>query len=281
MAKKRNRAGRPQKAGDRYACGKLKPQTVAPNERVERERRALVGDSGADIATASDPLDFALARGFLSVPRHRAATSFAEAYERAKLGAPSLDQGGPQEASTTVEAYIERHHPRPRNQWDMMNAADVARVFDAVFNVYGGSPEEAELVAMVRWKAVMSPLTPEEQSELMAVCVRRSWPQWSIIKASGREVPEVWDRKRRMLEVGLDKVTAALRELAAAKRGERKPPEDGPAASVTQLELEPVPAAGRKVIERLNFVDEDGEPLQPVSEHGRPFEVERRVRRGA
>ena len=75
--------GRPRHTGPRHANGRLLPP--GPNERIVAARRALLGggaDPKADISVAENALDLALARGWLTPARHRAARSYAQLWNR-------------------------------------------------------------------------------------------------------------------------------------------------------------------------------------------------------
>lgn len=216
--RKLSNGGRPRKDGERHDCGKLK-QKVDPNEIVVAARRSMMGDAKMDLATASDPLDFAHAKAWLTMSRYRAALTFAEAYERAQIGAPRQGRGGPLETATTVGAEDRQPVRWHRNHWDSMDRAEITAVFDSVFNVTEGRDrDEVAAENMRRWKAVQAAMTPAEQVEVFSVCIRRSWPQWIVWKAAGKEVPERWDRNRRQLESGLDAVAEALKAFAKAAR---------------------------------------------------------------
>lgn len=211
------RKGRTRKAGDRYECGKLKPQTVDPNERVVSDRRALLGDNDLDIAKASDPLDFAQARGFLTMERFRSAAAFADAYSRSGIArGEGQSSGAAAETSTTTRDEFPTFAGASRNQWDRMSRKQITAAFDQVFNVSGPPDPALAARALARWKALNEALTPGQRAELFSVCVRRSWPQWMIYRAAGKDVPERWDRSRLLLEDGLDAVESALRTRRAA-----------------------------------------------------------------
>lgn len=236
----------------------------------------MLGDDKLDIATASDPLDFSLARGFLTMARYKAAMAFAEAHHRARLGGPSEGRGGQQETSTTIadqDDAFRRIGRASKNQWDRMSRPQIAAVFDAVFNVSGAvDPEAAAAEGLDLWKAMNAALSPDQRSELYAVCVRRSWPQWVVFVSAGKPVAPGWDRHRVLLETGLDAVAAMLRDRAKSR---------APAVQAQPARRPytgPIQRDGRAE-EHLLYVDEEGEAVPTQSEHGVPFEVARLARR--
>lgn len=85
--------GRPRHTGPRHANGRLMPP--GPNEHVIASRRALLGvtdpaTENVDLSKAENALDLALARGWISPARHRAARTYAQlwnAHARRVLGA--------------------------------------------------------------------------------------------------------------------------------------------------------------------------------------------------
>ena len=83
--------GRPRHTGPRHANGRLLPP--GPNERIVAARYALLGvdaDTKVDLSKAENALDLALARGWISPARHRAARTYAQlwnAHARRVLGA--------------------------------------------------------------------------------------------------------------------------------------------------------------------------------------------------
>lgn len=253
---KRGKGGRPRKSGPRYPNGKLKPQNVAPNARVMEERRRLLGPL-ADVSQADAPLDLALARGWLTERHHRAGTAFARAYQRAQLGTPGLDSPGVRETDTALHSGLGN---KGMQDW---THRETTAVFDAVFNRTGTAEGLAE-AANAQWRTFSALMSPEERAEVSDVCVRSSWPQWIIQRAAGH-LGTSWERKRDILIAGLEKIATNL-----------WPPR--PAAST--IESLPVQRARAPKAEvSVLYQTEDGEPVVPVSERGRAFDVVVRERR--
>lgn len=197
-----SKAGRPrEKDRERYGDGRPKP--VGPHVTVLQRRRQMMGDDTLDLSQASDPLDFAHVKGFLSLARYMTADSYFRLYHRAEIGPPRLALGSMRETTPSVEVRL--------GSFSTMTHKDVVTIWDTVFNVTGPPTEARSAAALVQWKQVQSAMTAEERAELHAVIVCRSWPQWVVFRARGKPVPETWDRKRQLLESGLDKVRRVLR----------------------------------------------------------------------
>lgn len=272
MAKHRrkgsSKAGRPRKGGDRYACGKLKPE--APNQQLMAVRASMlgvqVGKDGRALGyqNASNPLDLALARGWLTEPRHKAGVAYAAAYARSKMGAPGLDAGGL--AQGDPSASLGRD---VRDSFSTMTDEEISAIFDRVFNRAaneGGDDRQAQ--AFLRWKMLNQVLTPAERNEAQMTCIYGDWPQWIMQRVAGR-FSTSWEARFDLLVVALDKIAKALRPA-------RKPAPDIPDAPAPSPEpREPKAttakaAPGGKRIDRTAYVNPDGEVL---------YEVERKVRR--
>lgn len=249
--------GRPREEGDRYPGGRLKPPK--PNARVTAHREALMGSS-TDLASADDPLDFALAKGWITERLHKAGRSFQRAYEQSRIGAPGLDRGGPVELDEAMQVS--------RGSWSEMPDAEVAAVFDRVFSTPPASArEERERRALERWKAVNTVLETQERTEMFLVCVQASWPFWMLNEAAGKTLGYINALKRTALLSGLRKVAAALRPRRQATGQRPKPvttfhalPPVEPLANVTAPAYEP------RVLrtERTHYVDPEGAPVLEV-----------------
>ena len=239
--------GRPRQDGDRYPGGRLKPPK--PNARVVADREALMGSS-VDLAKADDPLDFALAKGWISERLHKAGRGFQQAFEQSRIGAPGLDRGGPVEIDLSLVVS--------RGSWSEMPDAEVAAVFDRVFSASPtGAREERERKALERWKAINAVLGPLERGELFLVCVQASWPFWMLNEAQGHPVSAKWAEKRAALMRGLEQVAAAFKALRPPKARTPKVPAPKQAV-VAGIDL------GPKRAEHFSYVDRDGEPLYEV-----------------
>jgi hypothetical protein len=169
--------------GDRYDCGKLKPQPVAGNDRVLAERRALLGlgeeASTLALAAGENALDVALARGWLSEARRAAADTYANlcaihapqiverlgyAQSRSDSAMPSAEVLTPgdyayREALKRHErglitdaalARAERQHLRERVDWSRMRSADVYRLFKVAVIEGRGLPPGMDDTAIIK-----------------------------------------------------------------------------------------------------------------------------------
>jgi hypothetical protein len=177
MAKHRKRgsskAGRPRKDGDRYPSGKLKPR--GPNETTLAKRRA--GDASA----GEHPLDFALSKGWLTERQHKDAMAYRATYNLAHAGrfGPRLAQGDLAEVEPS-EAL--------RESWSSLSDAQIASVFDTVFNVTPPTAEreQKEAAARLRWKLINASLSSAQRQEVFMVAVLGSWPFWMVRAGSSR-----------------------------------------------------------------------------------------------
>jgi hypothetical protein len=274
--KKAGRAGRPKKAGERYACGKLKPP--GPNARIIAERRRLLGGDSLDLSMASNPLDLAFARGWLSVRRYRAARALMTIRRRAGLKSPGWVLSRMPEALTSE---IGRPGEGAVANGPLgLTRGELVAAWDGAFNRPAAEDQEAAATwATAQWRAIYRDLTPDERREVDRICVEGEWPGWIVetVIDPDADVYVGWKRRKRMFEAGLDKVSAVLW------------PRTAPAPGVTATAARPrltlsagsptAAGGGEKVEEALRFVDETGE-VQMTSARGRPFEVVRLVRRG-
>lgn len=250
------RAGRPKQAGERYACGKLKPRK---NERVIEAKKALVGD-GLDIALADDPLDFIHAKDWLSTTRYRTALAYRDVRRRANVGGPRLDGAGVGETSSTTGVA-------GRSFRDMTDE-EIAAVFDHVFReLPKQTAEEREAEALQKWMRLEAAMTLTQRREVGLIVVQASWTFWMTAMNLGKEPEGRHLQARQDFFDGLDAMRRALRPADQASRPG--------AADRIESASEPSP---QKVEENLRFVDEDGRPVDMVGQTGRRFEVARKVR---
>jgi hypothetical protein len=267
QARAKKKAGRPRKQGERYACGKLKPP--GPNARIIAERRRLLGADGLDLSMASNPLDLAFARGWLSVRRYRAARAVLTVRRRAGLQAPGWVMSRMPEAQTSDVGETGGSGVLG------LTRAELAEAWDGAFNQPVTQDQEAAAArATLQWRRIFTALTPDERREVERICVQGDWPGWIVEKVGDpdAEVSVGWKRRKRMFESGLDKAAAVLwpRPVAASAA----------ATPRAKLSLAACRAGGPKVEEALRFVDEAGTEVQMTSDRGRPFTVSRLVRRG-
>lgn len=205
----RSRRGRPRKAGPRHPSGKLVQDKVEPNERIVSIRRAMLGAAEGDkvdITKAENALDLALERGWLSEDRHRTAQTIAQLHRMADYPSPRQPVSRAEEA--TVRSGVEM-----LQAISSMPQAEVAAIWDAAMEGPGGKPADlADRADRARNKLrlVWAAVSPEERRILHEDCIMRSWPQWVIWRCAGK-IPVGWDRRKRLLESGLDKVADVLK----------------------------------------------------------------------
>ncbi|MBV9995471.1 MAG: hypothetical protein JO127_09675 [Caulobacteraceae bacterium] len=188
----RKKRGRPRKAGARYRSGGLKPE--APNPAVLARRRALA----ADPAMAENPLDAALANGWLTEAEHRAGRAYAALWRRSLQLAPRLAAAHLEERAATPDP--ERASLRLRDMTD----AEIAAAWDAAFGP-GARPADPAArdaqaaAALKRWRAVNAALTAAERAELFAVCVEERWPAWIGQRLEAEALRKAAHEERRAL----------------------------------------------------------------------------------
>ena len=251
-------AGRPAKVGDRYPSGKLKP--VGPNPEVIARRRALT----ENLMMATCPLDVAFANDWLTQAEYQTGKSYGGVYLRSDICAPGM----PRMRDGSIPKGVEDVRDL---KWEQLSTAEIARIWDSAFRDLGsllkpestGAKDTPAARAWDRWKAINAAMSPEERSEVYAVCVQDSWPQWIIQRRAGHFGTR-WERKYDLLVSGL-RAMADLMATPTPRAANDHHESEAPARAVS-------PRVGGQRIERIQYVDEDGNPL---------LEVERRTRRDA
>lgn len=227
----------------------------------------MLGGAELSITNASDPLDLAYARGWVSEEMHRTAMFLRALYGRTGVRGPDIKVQNLHEVDLAAPMRIENFSSLPD--------ALVAELFDKVFceEVPPADREMRAEEATELWGAVMFGLPAAVQAEVFWVCVRQSWPQWVIQRAAGKVVPPSFDARRERLEEGLREIRSRLNA--------RRPPR--PSKPVLQGDRPPTTKRLRSLDdERVRYVDEDGDEVVPVSESGAPFEIYHRgARRSA
>lgn len=240
--RKSSKGGRPRKAGARYPGGKLKPEPVAPNERVVAERERLLGPLGT-LEKGDHPMDVALARRWLTEDQHRAGMAYASLYRQAQIGAPGL------QSSRNMESPAEPVDVQAKGMQDWTDAETTA-VFDAVFNRV--PPSGRAEAANAKLRDLNAVLTPEERSEVCDCFVRASYPWWVTARANGHfNTPH--ERKRTILVRGLETIAAKLKPAPRA------------ADTIPFHAMAPVePKHGPKREEVTRYVTPEGELIREV-----------------
>lgn len=195
--------GRPRKSGPRKPCGRL-VQKVEPNAKVVVLRRAMIGDTVSSLASAENPMDLALHRGWITEDQHRAGSAYATAWRKSH----------PQNRSTgSLQEAPERHYdPRTISQ---MNSAEIVEAFDSILagTHRAASSDLSQTQARERYNRMSHEMTPDEQNEVFLCFCLDSWPQWVLQRCAGRFDTD-WERKRRLLVGG----TEALAQYLAPAR---------------------------------------------------------------
>lgn len=271
-----SKAGRPKASGERYACGKLKP--AGPNPIVVARRRAIA----KNIAMAENPLDAALANGWLGEREHRAGKSYAMIYRQAAIGAPRLAAGAFVETRFGEDDELRGVALRD------MSSEEIARVWTSAFDeAPRAAPSEdgdgQAAAALAKWRAVNGALSAATKAELFSVCVQETWPRWILERIAGeqaradaaaerralndaeladiaRKFARRSEQERRRLVEGLQELARILAELspsrsAVARRNEPQ-----------RVSREPATNLVREVAE---YVDGEGALLFTVERRGR------------
>ena len=270
-----SKAGRPKASGERYACGKLKP--AGPNPVVVARRRAI----SKTLSMAENPMDAALANGWLTEREHRAGKSYAMIYRQAAMGAPGLATG----------AFVETRSGEDRELHGValrdMTAGEIAQIWTLAFEegpkaIPADSRDKQAAAALAKWRALNGPLSPAARTELFSVCIQETWPRWIIERVAGeqarasataerrglsdaelariaRKFDGASEQKRKLLVDGLQAVAKLLVELGRT----RPAPVSAPGPRVSR------PPASRLVREVAEYVDAAGRLLFTVERRGR------------
>ena len=252
-ARGHQQAGRPKQDGERYSNGRLKPRP--PNPKVIEMRKALMGNAKVDLSKASDPVDLAHSRGWLTDGEHRAAKKLEQLYQMAGFGPPRMNGNGLSEVQPALDIDARSFATMPDK--------DAVAIWDKVFSSEADEVdrEQQGAAAMRLWCSIMKELSTPVREELFSVCIASSWPQWVVFMASDRPLtPNVSARRDRLIQ-GLGAVRQAV------MRTKQKP---------AQPELSGAPVGetpkGPRRRELFTYVDEEGKVL---------LEVERITRRPA
>lgn len=186
------KGGRPKAQGDRYACGKLKPQK--PNARVVEVRVAF---GLAKLGQKFTPIEVAFARGWIDEDCYEAAARYVALYRLASHGAPR------------VAVRVDRSMPEGANVRDLSFAhltdKEVAAIWDSAMPARQSPEDDQERRerATREWKAINAAMTPAQRQEVFDVLILDSWPQWVVQRAAGR-FETTWEAKRDLLVGGLE-----------------------------------------------------------------------------
>lgn len=239
-----SKAGRKKLPGARYPNGRLKPP--GPNQIVVDGRRAMLGDDKLDISAASDPLDFAHAKGWLTDQEHQAARALGRLFRQCGFGAPRMNPAGLHEVQPSLQIDA--------RSFSVMADDEITTIWDAVFRDDPIPGEDRSAIATSLWQKIMGAMPKAVQAEVFSVCIASSWPHWMIDQARGIELGRSRiDRKERLM--------AGLALARSVTRRERKKAE--PAQPIVVAEPEPA-RRGRMVEERFTYVTAAGETVLEV-----------------
>ena len=210
-------------AGERFPGGKLKPQKVAPNERVLAMRQAT-GLSDDDLRLG--PIRYAYKRGWLEASDMVIAEVYADAYAKAGLGGPGVTARHEQESSAGAAAHLNvewselTEEQVRRLPWTAFGPKDLAAIWDSAFR-----PEATGALvsgALRRWKALALSMSPTQRVEVDRVVITGHWPTW-LTKRLLEEAGAQHEGQRLLFLSGLKKMKqrmAALRLAAQSANDE-------------------------------------------------------------
>lgn len=186
--------GRPKAEGARYPSGELVRRPATPNPVVLESRRHALGDSGADLSAAEDPMVLAFSRRWLTEAELRAGDGFAATYAAnhpARRVAPAYE--------APDRAYRD---PRTIAQ---LSDGEIVEAFDSMMDSTSRSTmsEARQRAASERYRRMCLALTALEHHEIFAAFVRRDWPQWLTWEIAGRFQTAESLRRRAALKSGL------------------------------------------------------------------------------
>lgn len=255
-----SKAGRPRKEGARFPSGRLKAS--GPNELTLERRKLLC----ADITKATDPMDCALANGWITMQDHRTGMMYAALHRAAVTGGPRSGAGA---GALEVTAGSQSSGV----PWGLMASDEVAAIWDSAMKDVPAEEvaDEARESANRRWRLASAAMTPEERAQVHLLCVQSSWPWWITNRAAAAQLKATIEAEARQpTEVELDKLARwkiSIHEhkrdlLLSGLRAVRKALR--PAIEPTAPESASVPYAprsSRKVDEVTHYVDATGAPV--------------------
>lgn len=231
---------------------------------------------------AENPLDAALANGWLTDREHRAGKNYGMIYRQAAIGAPSLAAG----------AFVETRWGEDDDLRGIairdMTSGEIAGVWTSAFEegpraASADAREREAAAALAKWRILNARLSAAVRTELFSVCVQETWPRWVIERVAGeqaragasaerralsdaelaqiaRKFSEPWEQRRKLLVAGLQAVAGLLAELSTSRFTPTKTPEPRPASR---------PPASNLVKEVAEYVDGEGSLLFTVERRGR------------
>lgn len=260
--------GPKRKSGARYPNGKLKKET--PNPRILEIRRLIADDP----RMAENPLDAALANGWLTEAEHRAGRAYARLCAMADLGAPRASRAA-------LPEQVAAAGPRSAGPGEPAHVEPAASSEAAIPQAPGGSDSrhESAVRAMAAWRQVGAAVRAAARAELHSVCVLEAWPEWLLRRltlAAIRKTAEAqkraldageleelargfdgpWEVRRSLLIEGLAGVAAVLRPAPPDRAAQPAP--------------RPSPPIRPSVLESARYVTPDGELLFEVERRGGP-----------
>ena len=241
----RSNGGRKRQDGDRYPNGRLKP--AGPNQLMVDRRKAIC----EDVTKASNPLDAAHYRGWLSSADFDTGQRFARLHSLAGFGQRGGGAGAGREVAKPTEVSLDVAL-EAKSFFSGLPHAEIVGLWDSVFDDDGvgrTTRDDRAAKAMVSWKAANAAMSPAQRAEVHLVCIEQSFPQWVIQRAAGH-MDSAWEAKRALLIGGLQAIRQALKPARAAQ----------PASSVIPDPVQSI--AEKRVIEREIRVEEGRQTLE-------------------
>ena len=254
----------PKMDAERYDSGRVKPEKIAPNDRVRRAREILGSSFKADI---NDPFDVVHGMGWVSDAEHRIGVRYAMLNRRVMGRKPA-------HKSATGHLECERGEVDNTPIGNMTDAERVA-LWDRVFNDDRPLTEIADGENMAAWRVLDAAMTALERDQVRMVCVDTSWPQWAIWRLHGEIKRDTFARvataeNRAQTEQEIAQVAACFSSTHERKReillnGLRSMIKaTRPEVTVRTTRFTDPGSPVRKVEDIEHRVDEDGELVLEV-----------------
>lgn len=262
---KRTGPGRPRQDGDRYKGGKLKVAMEPLPKRAGLQ----------DPSWGDNPLDAIFLAGWLDGPDYGAARTYLALRRRANhgMGGPKIALSALPEATPDIDVSGDRVRDWSRRQvvevWDMVFGDE------SVLDPETMEKNREESARQIR--TIHGSLSDAERSELYAICVQESWPQWFVQRKAGEAVSDLAKSENRAMtdeeqakrfkrfhsksEARRDLLVKALRIVRRVMSPEAVVLDVVPFDAPVIEELPPEVREDKRGFEKTNYIDRTGKLL--------------------